>query len=565
MSLMSGLFVGATGLRTSQNALNTTAHNLSNVETKGYVRQQTLLQDMDYNNTGMASVSKLQSGLGVEYAQVRQVRDYFLDQSYRKEAGRSSFYEINYETTSEIETLLGEFDGVAFQDSLDSLWVSIQELQKDPSSAVTEGSFINTAAQFIERAQAVYNGLSAYQDNLNSRIVDIVDRINELGNRIFDLNVAINTEEIGEQEANDMRDQRNAAIDELAGLANISYSTNADGAIEVMLEGVSFVARDRVFEMGTEIDEGNGFYTPVWPQNMNAEVFQKNQTISTDLDTDIGQLKSLVLQRGDRRANYTDMEYDTYNNGRYTYYDDISGTLETVDVIPTSASMIMNVQAELDQMVHSIMTEINNIVTGEKYNLDHGITPTYSSLDDLPKELFVRLGTSRYADDGLGGYEYVSELDNPYGANPSHANTDHLYTIMNIKINPDLVKTPSLLADGFMTADRQVDSTKADQIADAFTNTFSSLNPNLTQEYNYKDYYSAMVGSVATTGSVYSSIVSAQQTAARQLYDARDSIIGVSSNEELTNMIKFQNAYNAASRYITACNDMLENLLANLG
>ena len=59
-------------------------------------------------------------------------------------------------------------------------------------------------------------------------------------------------------------------------------------------------------------------------------------------------------------------------------------------------------------------------------------------------------------------------------------------------------------------------------------------------------------------------IVAAQQVATHQLSDSRDSIMGVSSNEELTNMIKFQNAYNAASRYITACNDMLENLLSNL-
>ena len=558
MSLMSGLFVGSTGLRTSQNALNTTAHNLSNVESQGYVRQQTLLADMEYNTIGQASVSKKQYGIGVEYDQVRQVRDYFLDQSYRKEAGRSAFYEINYETTSEIETLLGEFDGVAFQESLGSLWTSIQELQKDPSSSVTEGAFINTAAQFIERAQAVYNGLSAYQDNLNSRIYDYVKQINELGSTINELNETIKKEELGVQQANDLRDRRNYAVDELSKLVNISYSTNADGDIEVMIEGVAFVTRDRYFEMGTVLDETSGFYTPVWPINKNAEVFQKNQEISTDHNTDIGKLKAIVLARGDRRANYTDMNADTYNDGKYTYYDPTLGTTVTQNLIPTSASIVMNIQAELDQMVHSIITEINNIITGEKDTIDGGGTPSYTSADDLPKELFVRLGTGRYQESG-GVYTYVSE-----DLQPSHADIDHLYTITNIKINPDLVKTPSLLANGFMTEDRQVDSTKADAIADAFTTTFSSLNPNLTQKYNYQDYYSAMVGQVATTGSVYSSIVSAQQIATQKLYDARDAIIGVSSNEELTNMIKYQNAYNAASRYITACNDMLERLLSSV-
>ena len=70
---------------------------------------------------------------------------------------------------------------------------------------------------------------------------------------------------------------------------------------------------------------------------------------------------------------------------------------------------------------------------------------------------------------------------------------------------------------------------------------------------------------MATEGSVYAGIVTAQQVATHNLSDSRDAIMGVSSNEELTNMIKYQNAYNAASRYITACNDMLDRLLSSLG
>ena len=543
MSLMSGLYVGAGGLQTSQNALNTTAHNLTNVETSGYTRQQVYLNDKSYNNVGMASISKMQTGIGVEYGKVRQVRDVFLDQAYRREAGRSAFYEINYETTSELETLLGEFDGVAFQEALGNFWTSVQELQKDPASAVTEGSFINTASQFIERAQAVYNGLSSYQDNLNARIKTYVDRINELGNTVKQLNDVIIKEEIGEQEANDLRDARNAAIDELSSLANITYYTNADGGTEVMIEGTLFVARDRVFEMGTSFEKSSGFYTPIWPQNEDAPVFQINQEISTDANTDIGQLKAILLARGDRRANYTDMEADTYNKGEY----------HGQKLQATSSSIVMNIQAELDSMVHDLVTSINDIITGE----DGGKPRTYASKDDLPLEVFVRLGTSRYEENGAG-YEYVEENST------DHSNVDTLYSIANLKINPELLKSPTLMANGFLTEDKQVNQQMADKIIDKFTNTFSSLNPNLAQQYNYQDYYAAMVGQIATTGSVYSSVVEAQQIATRQLDDSRQAIMGVSSNEELSNMIKYQNAYNAASRYINACNEMLENMLSQL-
>ena len=558
---MSGLYVGASGLQTSQNSLHTTAHNLSNIETPGYVRQQTLHADISYNNIKNASVSKMQIGLGVEYDTVRQVRDQFLDKSYRRESGRSSFYEVCQETTQEIETLLGEFDGVAFQESVANLWTSVQELQKDPSSSVTKGSFINISAQFLERAQAVYNGLSEYQDNLNARVLEYVDRINELGDEIHKLNEIIHKEEIGEQEANDYRDQRNKALDELSGLANISYFTNADGATEVLVEGVSLVARDRVFHMDTIMEEGTGFYVPIWPQNMNAEVFDRTGTISTDLNTDIGQLKSVILARGDRRANYTDMNEDTYLKGFYTYYDETTHTDVKQELIPTSKSTVMKVQAELDKMVHSLMTEVNNILTGEKKKIDDKEIPTYTSADDLPKELFVRLGTSRYEEDppGSGTYKYVPEDEKP-----SHADIDRLYTISNMKINPELLKTPSLLGNEFITEDKQVDHAKADALVEAFNRPFSTLTPELATEYNYRDFYSALVGQVATEGSVYSSIVTAQQVATHNLSDSRDAIMGVSSNEELTNMIKYQNAYNAASRYITACNDMLENLIERL-
>lgn len=554
MSLMSGLYVGTSGLQTSQNALNTTAHNLSNIETKGYTRQQVYLQDKSYNNTGMASISKQQTGLGVEYGKVRQVRDDFLDQAYRREAGRSAFYDVNYDAISEIQTLLGEFDGVAFQESLGGLWTAVQELQKDPASAVTQGQLINTAAQFVERAQAVYNGLSEYQDNLNSRVGTYVDRINELGHTIYELNDAIKKEELGISEANDLRDQRNAALDELSTLVNMSYSTNVDGGVEVMIEGTLFVARDMVFDMGTTVSRGTGFLTPVWPQNEDAPVFSVTQEISTEANTDIGQLKSIILARGDRRANYTDMEEEIYNYGVDNPFPE--GRSDT-KLQSTSSSIIMNIQAELDQMVHDIVVQMNNILTGEKSQIDAGGTPTYSNSDDLPLELFVRLGTSRYVEDG-GEYKYVKESVD------DQSNIDNLYTISNLKINPDLQKVPSKLANGFVNDDKSVDNEKADQIIDLFTNVFSSLNPNLTQKYNYQDYYAAMVGQVATTGSVYHSVMTAQQIAVTNLDDGRQAVMGVSSNEELTNMIKYQNAYNAASRYINACNEMLEQMLSNL-
>ncbi len=141
MPLMGNLYIGASGLQTSQNALNSTAHNITNVDTKGYTRQQVLQATRQYNTiaTDPRAVANQQTGLGVNYSRVRQVRDYFLDKTYRKESGRSMFYEVSTDCMMEVENLLGELNGEAFQTTLSDLWTSIQELAKDPGSSVTQG------------------------------------------------------------------------------------------------------------------------------------------------------------------------------------------------------------------------------------------------------------------------------------------------------------------------------------------------------------------------------------------------------------------------------------------
>ncbi|MDE7112705.1 MAG: flagellar basal body protein, partial [Acetatifactor sp.] len=208
MSLMSSLYIGTSGLQTSQNALNTTAHNLSNVDTTGYVRQQVQQSGKSYITLSKtaSAVAYQQHGLGVTYSRVKQIRDYFLDKTYRKESGRSMFYEVSTNVLEEVESQLGELNGEAFQGTMADLWTAVQELAKDPASSVTQGVLVQRASEFVERAVAVYDGLSSYQDNLNRQIKQQVDRINEYGKQILDLNDRIRAIESGGIErANDMR------------------------------------------------------------------------------------------------------------------------------------------------------------------------------------------------------------------------------------------------------------------------------------------------------------------------------------------------------------------------
>lgn len=550
MPLMGSLYIGASGLQSGQNALNTTAHNLTNIDTTGFTRQQTLLSSKRYITISKnpAAVSDQQYGIGVNLSAVRQVRDYFLDQTYRKESGRSMFYEASTDVLGEVENVLGELNGEDFQTSLSNLWTAIQELSKDPSSSVTQGLLVQRSAEFINRANAVYQDLTNYQDNLNKQIKEKVTTINQYGKQIQALNDQIRKIECGGIEhANDLRDTRNQILDELGKLCKMTYSEDSLGNVSVRIEDSDFVRGDLFYEIGLDASDATGFYTPFWIKDAEytvladgtkkynikgAEVFNLDQTVSSSLDTDIGGLKALLLARGDHRANYTDIG----NN-----YDNIS------------QSIVMNVQAEFDQMIHNVTTKINSILA-EVYDPSRGYM---CDKDGSALQLFQKITTD--------GYEKVTDAGGNVTwkyAEEDPTRTDTLYTLGNLQVNANLLREPTML--GFKKADGSADYDTTGKLKAAFTEESYTLNPNVLKKTTFVDYYKDLVSQVSNTGYAFRNIYENQQTTVEATYNAREQIIGVSSEEELSNMIRFQNAYNASSRYINVISELLEHIISTL-
>ena len=113
------LFIGVSGLQSAQNGLNTTANNLSNVDTVGYVRQRVFYSDRNYQVISMTpAISKMQSGLGVQIGDVLHTRDVFLDKSYRTTYGKQQFYDKLADAASEVETYFQEMGGAEFREGL---------------------------------------------------------------------------------------------------------------------------------------------------------------------------------------------------------------------------------------------------------------------------------------------------------------------------------------------------------------------------------------------------------------------------------------------------------------
>ncbi len=637
MSLMSGLYVGVSGLQTSQNSLNTTAHNLSNEGTTGYVRQQVLQSDTIYNTSKAATpkTSAQQVGIGTVYKKVRQVRDYFLDQSYRRESGRSAFYEAQYSAINEVEDLLDELDDDAsFNKALSNFWSSLEELQKTPDDTVVQRLLVQNAQSLLTNASQVYQGLVDYQNELNIHVRDMVKDINKLGHNIYDLNQAIQKIEAGGIEtANDLRDQRNQALDELSQLVNISYDEDTFGAVRVAVEGVDFVAGDTVYEMRAAQDTTTGFYIPYWEVTSakvnvpgedvyadeegdlidisKAKVFNLTKSIASETNTDVGKLRASLYIRGDKNANYTDIpvkpvipdknDYATdaeyaaavseYNVAMDKYDSDTVYYNQTV-----AQSICMNTEAEFDQLIHNIVTTVNGILE----DIADPDTGYMCDDDGYPLQMFQKIASDGYVKDPETGKFYTTdpvtgektwnympegsaqdknkiyyktdELGNPvYDSNgkmtwnksdDSSYYTETLYTITNLQINPTLIREAGKL--GFVLPDGTVDYDTAKAFVDAFDADVYSLNPNVTTKCSINTYYSSLVSQVSNTGSAYKNISESQQNTVDSIAYSREQVQGVSSDEELTNMIKYQNAYNASSRYINVLNEMLEQLLSSL-
>lgn len=596
MSLFGALYIGDSGLRASQNALNTVAHNLSNLNTPGYVRQQVANTDSTYTNT--TGNRKLQVGDGVKYAECRHVRDAFLDATYREERGRYDYYEKSYAAMTEIEDILGELDGKAFKGSLDGLWTSIEQLSTSPNDNTYISLFVSKAATFIENATSVYSSFVELQDNLNKQVVNSVKEINSIGKQIHELNKKITKiETAGVENANDLRDKRDQLLDELAGYGNISYEEQPNGIVTVRFNYNDFVTQNGAFEMGMLVDEDTGYSTPYWTQNVryttdekgvripdytSAQVFDLTEEISTKRDTDVGSLRALLLARGDHAADYTDLDVNTCTDRKLEalgitreQYNEAYGLKYYNDYIANSS--VMNIMAEFDNIVHSVTTLVNetlyeaaklNPVSGYLLNDDGSPMQLFLKSESPAYEKVVLTAAEEqelrdqgvklmeiYDEDGKKVehtfWKYIEEdADSPYS----------LYSCMNLKINEKLLQTPSLL--GFKWEEDSVDYNIGSDLIKKFQENTLYLNPNATAKSTFENCYTDLVSQVSNSGYVFHQLAEFQQLAVENADNERQTVIGVSSDEELEHMIMYQNAYNAASRYINVVNDMLDTLLS---
>lgn len=559
------LYVGASGLQNAQNAINTTANNLANVDTKGYVRQQVRYADKNYTilKNSRANVNLQQSGLGVSIGDVVHARDIFLDKTYRQETGRMSFYSARYETATYVEDLMQELNGQQFKQSVSDLWQAFQEVSTKPADSTNQNLVLQKADLLVSRTQKLYSDLQNYQSNINDQIKDDVDRVNTIGNRIYELNLQIQKVEAGGTEtAMTLRDERDNLLDELGNYGRIEVTEDATGFAYVDMEGVRFVDENRCYNMGLKAADGTGFYTPYWPQQSDVEkgqyvpVFRVSGEISSETNTDIGSIKSKLLVRGDTYGRREDMaSEESYAN--------------------IERCTLMEVQAELDMLFSKIVKSMNDIYcpnteTTSEFTSTDGVTyPAGTKILDEencargvdgelpPRELFTRIGIDRYTKvtgtDGKTYYVYNEE-------DPDVSSTR--YAIGTVTVNSDLKRQITLMPA--YKKDGSVDYEMGAKLAAAWEVKDMKLNPYDQKPCTFEEYYDKMVDQLGIEGNTYKSVTETLSGAVSSVDSKRQQVSGVSSDEELSSMIKFQSAYNAASRFMNVISEMTETIVTGL-
>lgn len=590
-NLMASFNTGVSGLQSAQSSLFTTSHNLANTNTKGYSRQQVLVTDFSYQNTYGSKNRYMQVGLGTYISEVRQVRNTFLDGQYRLQFGRQCFYEKQQETLDEVVDLFGEMESEEYRTAISDFWVTLQEASKDPSNIVARDQLISLAETLVDKTVVIKSQLDDYQVSLNTEIVKETKRINEITASIVELNKKIQRYESSGDTAKDFRDSRNLLLDELASYIKYEVIEGKDGTISVYAEADYLVTPEFNNELTVEkIAEDTNMYKVIWTKSGDEFFLSDDLTYSAAANTDVGMLRSLMIARGNKIAGYLDIP----TRPKVEDYTDAAGTVDSAAYQQAmygfnkateeynkniEPSVVMKTQAQLELLIHDLTTTINDVLCPNiEVKLSDGTTMTILDEakapigDDEDKsigvEIFARRSVPRY-EKVIVTLEGQTEPTEVYKYNEEDpADQYSLYCIDQLVVNPLLKKDSSKIPlnanpnTGYVDAHDQI---IAQNLIKAWDDSAIALDPNDLTTYKFPDFYVAMVTEMATQGSVWNGVISNQTGLAQDIDDNRQVAMGVSTDEELANLVKYQHCYNASSRYITVIDEMLEHIIERLG
>ena len=558
MSSIASLGRMVSGLTTAQKGLQVTGHNLTNVNTTGYIRQQLLQHESSYLNIG-SNGRLLQVGTGVTPTEIRQIRDELADRRYRTENAILGFYQTKNSSIQEVEAILDEPYGEGISKMLENFWSQTQKLSTSPSEVEERTSFIQSANVLIKKANQIADSLVTYQDNLNTEVKRSVDRINEILNGIHDCNEQVSAGELNGDNANDYRDQRNLLLDELSGYMEIDYYEEADHRIVVKAEGKEVVNKQFVttLELAQTV-AGSPFVKPIW-SDTKTDVFNlEQQVITSAAQNDTGKFKAIMLARGNEYVHPT------------TTWDDIALNNNFSVDTPGNSYFVPKVHKKLNDFVNELITICNDAFDGEGIGIHQSKTgvPLFVPIREPRAPVAPTEGTAPNPSSATYNDEMVKYR--------TYLNNISAYMVPgNIKINPELLENGGYNKLGTVdpTATDVGNNSKVTEFLAQWnknrdwpekpsdpTVSLPATSP-YSKQVDIMSYYSEFVTDIGLEGTGYKQKVREKETTTLNIDNERRAMGGVSQDEEFTNMLKYQYAYNASARMITMLDGMMDTII----
>ncbi|AUS28892.1 flagellar hook-associated protein FlgK [Paenibacillus sp. P2(2022)] len=521
VSTFHGIETAKRSLNTQTAALNTTGHNISNANTAGYSRQVVSMKASESMEAyGLnRSVVRGQMGTGVEFTAIERVRQTFLDDQYRNENTSYGGWNVRYDTLNKLQTIMNEPSDTGIRKVMDNFWDAWSDFSQDPQDITNRKIVKETTLALTDALNQTSKQLDALSSDLTNNITLKTTEMNSLLQSIADLNGNIaKLESLGDN-PNDLKDQRDYAVDQLSKLANVQV-TQLDNGYQVTVAGQVAVA-------GTEV-------TAVTGEGLVA-AFQGGTLTG-------GEVYGMVMSRDRYVADYKsqlDQLANTLANGN------ISVKLPAGTVLPEGT--VLNTGVNGAAVTYS---NANNNRT-----LTSDLTVTVKGINGLHQLGYTMSGTTAQT-----GGAFFTSTD---GA---------VITAGNITLNPDIQNDPekiasSLRVNGAGTTNEQVtvgNNGLALLMSGLKANKFE-FSGATAKNTTVDDFFSSIVGQLGVQTQEAERQSENAQLLTEQVDLNRQSVSGVSLDEEMSNMIKFQHAYSASSRFMTTFDQLLDKLINSTG
>ncbi|WP_370223779.1 flagellar hook-associated protein FlgK [Cytobacillus sp.] len=611
-----GLETARRALFTQQGALYTTGHNISNANTEGYTRQRVNFQQTQaYPSVGLNRPQLPgQMGTGVEAGSVQRIREGFLDSQFRNENNKFGYWSSRSEALTRMEDVMNEPSEDGLAQTLDRFWNALQDLSVQPEDSGARSVVRQRGIAVAETFNYLSSQLQAQRDDLGNQIDHSVKEINSLLSQIKNINEQIGSIEPHGYLPNDLYDARDLLVDQLSGLVNIKVSSVSSGGLaDSMAEGkyTIEILNGSNQPIGTLIDGKNGFINEISVTKDSDKAVSKISIGTKEMDAAAfksgGQLLAQIESYGYKDANsaiqgeYPDMlasldlmafrfaqqfnavhqsgwSITEINKGQkqgFDFFDFEGGDLQSPEGAASKLKLSDDIANELNNIAASSsgklfsgsISRISGSSTGNPTILGafKGVTST-----DTPPQVYDQVKiTVEY--DGTGWKYSASDMNGDPITGHSSQTVNSSMELFGLKIDPSTVQ--NLSAGDSWSFDLNgtgVNPSSQSFIGDgsnalALANVKDAVMDFNGSTTNIMSFYQGKIGQMGVDTEESIRMANNSQKLVDTVQFNRASVSSVSLDEEMTNMIQFQHAYNAAARQMTAIDEMLDTIINGMG